>query len=77
MHQQLLYNINFTEIPCKDRTLSYIMNYCLGSAVAIVLFDYNKINSFSKAEKVFELIEPCNIPINILVATKVKKILID
>jgi len=53
------------------------MNYCLGSAVAIVLFDYNKINSFSKAEKVFELIEPCNIPINILVATKVKKILID
>ncbi len=69
-----MYNINYTEIPCKDRTLSYIMNYCLGSAVAIVLFDINKINSFSRAEKVYGLIEQCNIPINIVVATKVRLI---
>ena len=75
MHQQILYNINFSEIPCKDRTMSYILNYSLGSSVAIVLFDYNKVNSFSKAEQIFESLEPCKIPINILIGNKVKEII--
>lgn len=75
INQQLIYNINFTEICCKDRTLAYLMNYCLGTTVAVVLFDYTNLGTFARAEKIFESIEPCKVPINILIGNKVTNLI--
>ena len=71
MNQQIMYNINYFEIPGKDRNIPYVINYAIGSTVSIVLFDYNKISSFKKAETIFEIISPSKTPINILIANKV------
>jgi signal recognition particle receptor subunit beta len=70
MNHQLMYNINYFEIPGKDRNIPYVINYAIGSTVCIVLFDYNKTSSFKKAEKIFEMIAPSKTPINILIANK-------
>ena len=66
-----MFNLNYFEIPGKDRNIPYVINYAIGSTVSIVLFDYNKVTSFQKAEKIFEQIAPSKIPINILIANKV------
>jgi len=50
----------------------------MGSAVAIILYDTTKMDSFEKAERILKSIEICEIPIKILVGNKVdfiKKIL--
>ncbi len=71
MNEHLLFKITYWEIPGKDRHLKFLSNYCLGAAVAIILFDTTKHNSLEKAEKLLQSIETCDIPFKILVGNKV------
>ena len=71
VNDHLLYKITYWEIPGKERHLKFINNYCLGAAVAFVLFDTTKQSSLEKAERIFQSIESCDIPFKILVGNKV------
>jgi len=51
--------------------LKFINHYCLGAAVAIIIFDTTKYSSFEKAEKLLQTIEPLDIPFKILVGNKI------
>ena len=50
--------------------MNFLNNYCLGAAVAIVLFDTTKSSSLEKAEKILKSIENAEIPIKILLCNK-------
>ena len=71
INEHLLFKINYWEIPCKDRHLKFLSNYCLGSTVVIVLFDTTKNSSLEKAEKIFQSIASCDVPFKILIGNKV------
>lgn len=68
--EHMLFKITFWELPGKERHLSFINNYCLGAAVAIILFDTTKSSSLEKAEKILKNIDNCDIPIKYLVCNK-------
>jgi signal recognition particle receptor subunit beta len=71
VNDHLLFKITYWEIPGKERHLKFINNYCLGAAVAIVLFDTTKNSTLEKAEKLLQSIDSCEIPFKILVGNKV------
>ena len=78
MNDHMLHKITYWEVPGRDRNVKFIHHYCMGSAVAIILYDTTKMDSFEKAERILKSIEICEIPIKILVGNKVdfiKKIL--
>ena len=70
VHQHLLFKITYWELPGKERHLNFLNNYCLGAAVAIILFDTTKSSSLERAEKILKSIENCDIPIKFLVCNK-------
>jgi signal recognition particle receptor subunit beta len=77
----MIFRVSFWEIPGKERHLSFMKNYCLGAAVAIILFDTTKNHTLEKAEKILKSIESCDIPIKLLICNKMdllssKKILL-
>ena len=69
-HEHFTFRITYWELPGKERHLNFLNNYCLGSAVAIVLFDTTKSSSLEKAEKILKSIENAEIPIKILLCNK-------
>ena len=69
-HEHMIFRISLWEIPGKERHLSFMKNYCLGAAVAIILFDTTKAHSLEKAEKILKNIESCDIPIKLLICNK-------
>lgn len=71
VNEHLLYKITYWEVPGRDRHLKFISNYCMGAAVAIVLFDTTKNSTLEKAEKILQSIEVCEIPIKILLGNKI------
>lgn len=71
MNEHLLFKITYWEVPGKDRHLKFINHYCMDAAIAIILFDTTKNNSFEKAEKILQSIEVCEIPYKILVGNKI------
>lgn len=71
MYEHLLFKTTYWEVPGKDRQLKFLNHYCMGAAVAIVLFDTTKNSSFEKAEKIFQAIDVCEIPFKILVGNKI------
>ena len=68
--EHLIFRITFWEIPGKERHLGFLKNYCLGAAVAIILYDTTKNNSFEKAQRILKAIENCDIPIKLLIGNK-------
>jgi small GTP-binding protein len=72
INDNILFKISYWEVPGKERHLKFLNHYCMGAAVAIVLFDTTKNNSLEKAEKILQAIEVCDIPFKYLVANKVK-----
>ena len=56
--------------PRKRKTSSIFKKYCLGAAVAIVLFDTTKASSLEKTENILKSIENCDIPIKYLISNK-------
>lgn len=76
MNEHMLHRVTFWEIPGRDRNLKFIHNYCMGAAVAIIVYDTTKMDSFEKAEKILKSIEICEIPIKILVGNKVMNLII-
>lgn len=72
MNEHMMHKVTFWEAPGRDRNIKFIHNYCMGAAVALILFDTTKIESFQKAEKILTNIEVCEIPIRILIGNKVK-----
>ena len=66
----MIFRVTYWELPGKERHLQFLKNYCLGAAVAIVLFDTTKASSLEKAENILKSIENCDIPIKYLVCNK-------
>lgn len=66
----MIFKITYWELPGKERHLNFLLNYCLGAAVAIILFDTTKQSSLAKAEKILKAIENCDIPFKYLVCNK-------
>ena len=66
----MIFRVTYWELPGKERHLQFLKNYCLGAAVAIVLFDTTKTSSLEKAENILKSIENCDIPIKFLVCNK-------
>ena len=66
----MIFRVTYWELPGKERHLQFLKNYCLGAAVAIVLFDTTKTSSLEKAENILKSIENCEIPIKYLVCNK-------
>ena len=46
----MIFRVTYWELPGKERHLQFLKNYCLGAAVAIVLFDKNKASSLEKSK---------------------------
>ena len=67
----MIFRVTYWELPGKERHLQFLKNYCLGAAVAIVLFDTTKASSLEKAENILKSIENCEIPIKYLICNKV------
>ena len=67
----MIFRVTYWELPGKERHLQFLKNYCLGAAVAIVLFDTTKTSSLEKAENILKNIENCEIPIKYLVCNKI------
>ena len=66
----MIFRVTYWELPGKERHLQFLKNYCLGAAVAIVLFDTTKTSSLEKAENILKSIENCEIPIKYLICNK-------
>ena len=66
----MIFRVTYWELPGKERHLQFLKNYCLGAAVAIVLFDTTKTSSLEKAENILKSIENCDIPIKYLICNK-------
>ena len=66
----MIFRVSFWEIPGKERHLSFMKNYCLGAAVAIILLKKKKNHTLEKAEKILKSIESCDIPIKLLICNK-------
>jgi signal recognition particle receptor subunit beta len=75
VNDHLLFKVTYWEIPGKERHLRFLNNYCVGAAVAIILFDTTKQSSLEKAEKLLQSIETCDIPFKILLGNKVIEII--
>ena len=77
VNEHILFRVTYWEVPGKDRYLTFLNNYCVGAAVAIVLFDTTKQSSLEKAEKLLQSIETCDIPFKFLVGNKVNSIYLN
>ncbi len=66
----MIFRVTYWELPGKERHLQFLKNYCLGAAVAIILFDTTKNSSLEKAENILKSIENCEIPIKYLICNK-------
>ena len=66
----MIFRTTYWELPGKERHLHFLKNYCLGAAVAFILFDVIKQSSLEKAENILKSIENIDIPIKFLICNK-------
>ena len=64
------YKFSFFDVCGKPTNLKLATKYCVGSTVAIVLFDTTRHSTFEKAELWIAEVEKCAIPIKILLGNK-------
>lgn len=71
MNDNVLYQIQYWEIPGYLKNMLYFYKYCLGATAAIYMFDCSKKSSLDRIDHWIVETEKCNIPIKVLVGNKV------
>ena len=71
MDDNYAYKFSFFDVCGKPTNLKLATKYCVGSTVAIILFDSTRRSTFEKAELWIAEMEKCAIPIKILLGNKI------
>ena len=71
MDDNYAYKFSFFDVCGKPTNLKLASKYCVGSTVAIIMFDATRRSTFEKSELWIAEMEKCGAPIKLLIGNKI------